>query len=239
MASGIVLATRATTIEDIIAVADPVPARAAATVDAAAAATDPATTSASTTPPSTTSTTLPVSQSPAGTGEFTSAKTAGPRLGRGGSLRRFRVEVEDGLGITPADFAEAVDGVLGDARSWTGTGELSLQRTEGSSYDFKIVLASPETVDRLCAPLRTNGILSCHEDGKVILNHWRWLVGDDDFGSDTDLYRIYLVNHEVGHALGHDHVGCSEPGTPAPVMMQQTKSVGACRPNGWPLESER
>ena len=66
-----------------------------------------------------------------------------------------------------------------------------------------------------------------------MLNVRRWDHGAADF-SDLGTYRTYLVNHEVGHGLGRGHVGCPASGAPAPVMMQQTKSTGACVPNGWP-----
>jgi hypothetical protein len=49
-----------------------------------------------------------------------------------------------------------------------------------------------------------------------------------------DLYRAYLVNHEVGHRLGHGHSHCHGAGRPAPVMMQQSKGIGACTANPWP-----
>ena len=38
---------------------------------------------------------------------------------------------------------------------------------------------------------------------------------------DPATYRILAVNHEVGHALGHGHVGCQSTGGLAPVMMTQ------------------
>lgn len=46
-------------------------------------------------------------------------------------------------------------------------------------------------------------------------------------------YRIYVVLHEFGHALGHGHAECPAPHAPAPVMMQQTLGTGLCFPDPW------
>jgi hypothetical protein len=75
--------------------------------------------------------------------------------------------------------------------------------------------------------------------GRAVLNLMRWRHGAPAFRGNMTMYRRYLVNHEVGHVLGHSHRSCHASGARAPVMMQQTKGVGSCRANGWPLAWER
>ena len=89
-------------------------------------------------------------------------------------------------------------------------------------------------MDKLCAPLTTNGIYSCRRENKVVLNYFRWLVGAKDFGTDLSTYRLYLINHEIGHMLGWGHNACPAEGALAPLMMQQSKSTNGCKPYGWP-----
>jgi len=52
-------------------------------------------------------------------------------------------------------------------------------------------------------------------------------------------YRHLVVNHETGHWLGFGHAYCGGPGQLAPVMQQQSISLQGCKPNPWPLASER
>jgi hypothetical protein len=148
---------------------------------------------------------------------------------------RFAVEVEGGLPVDRAAFAARVTRILNDRRSWGRP----MQRVGSGAIDFRVSLARPALTDRLCAPLLTNGIFSCAQGGRAVLNATRWLEGASAYGGRLRAYRTYMVNHEVGHLLGRGHIGCPGTGARAPVMMQQTKGVAPCRANPWPLTWER
>lgn len=154
-----------------------------------------------------------------------------------GPLVTYSVEVEQAVALDPAEVAAAIDATLGDPRSWTADGTTSLQRVPAGGK-VRFVLATPATVDRLCAPLQTNGIFSCRNGGQVNLNSDRWLHGTADWPLGNEAYRSHVVNHELGHALGHGHLGCPGPGALAPVMMQQTKGLGGCLANPWPFPDQ-
>jgi hypothetical protein len=154
-------------------------------------------------------------------------------LGRG-PVRRFMVEVEGGLGVDRVAFAGVVERVLSDPRSWGGSGGVGFRRVSRGPASFRVTLASPRTTDGLCLPLQTNGSFSCYMAGRAVLNARRWHEGADAYAGRLRAYRTYVVNHEVGHALGEGHVGCPAAGHKAPVMMQQTKGVAPCSANAWP-----
>ena len=147
---------------------------------------------------------------------------------------RYTIEVEPGIDVDVEELAVEVRAALTDDRSWVRTRTLE-QVDDPERARIRIVLASPDTVDELCGRvgLRTAGIFSCWNGRFAALNSWRWEVGAEAF-DDITTYRSYLVNHEFGHGLGYGHVSCPAPGSPAPVMMQQSKGVGACVANGWP-----
>jgi hypothetical protein len=151
-----------------------------------------------------------------------------------GDVRRFVVEVEGGLWVDRVAFARRVTRILADRRSW----RVAVRRVSSKPVDFRVALASPRLTDRICAPLRTNGIFSCAEGNRAILNSMRWRRGAAAYRR-LYRYRIYMVNHEVGHVFGHGHRWCGGAGRRAPVMMQQTKGVAPCRANPWPLAWER
>ena len=155
-----------------------------------------------------------------------------------GFVHRFRVEVEGGLPVRPRDFVRTVERVLADRRSWAARGGFALRRVSKGQVSFTVTLARPATTDQLCYPLATHERLSCWNGRSAVLNFRRWRLGARAYGSHLRAYRTYLVNHEVGHGFGHGHAQCPAARAKAPVMMQQTKGVGPCRPNPWPLRAE-
>lgn len=172
------------------------------------------------------------------TGHLRVVRGRSPRP-QGKQIVRFMVEVEGGLRIDRRKFAKLVTRALNGRRGWGG-GEIAFRRIGRPPARFRVALTSPGTTDRLCAPLDTQGIYSCHQDGRAILNYLRWRRGARSYRGNLGRYRIYLVNHEVGHALGHSaHRPCPAAGARAPVMMQQTKGVAPCRANPWPTAAER
>jgi Protein of unknown function (DUF3152) len=199
------------------------------TLPATTSGTAPPTTMAPTTSSSTSTTTTLV---PGEVGVFTVAAGRGPVIGTGARLT-YTVEVENAVGVPVEDFAAIVDATLADPRSWIADGSTSFRRVARGGQ-VRIVLATPPTVDQLCLPLITAGIYSCHQGGVVALNSDRWLHGTESWPGPLDQFRAYAVNHEMGHALGHAHEPCRGSGQLAPVMMQQSKGLEGCLPNGWP-----
>ncbi|MFC3982046.1 DUF3152 domain-containing protein [Streptosporangium jomthongense] len=153
-----------------------------------------------------------------------------PRGRRAGKVIRYVVEVERGLPFDGQEFADEVHRVLNDRRSWG----FRFQRVRRGPARIRVSLSSPAMTDRMCRPLITFGALSCWNHGRAVINARRWNAGARGYGRDVASYREYVVNHEVGHGLGHGHARCPGPGRRAPVMLQQTKSLYGCRPNAWP-----
>ncbi|MFD9562666.1 DUF3152 domain-containing protein [Streptomyces sp. NPDC059994] len=177
-----------------------------------------------------------------GSGAFEAVPGAAAAPGKGRKYR-YRVDIEKGLDLDGALFAEAVQKTLNDDRSWAHDGAKTFERISSGKPDFVITLASPGTTAAWCAKSELDTAeenVSCDSAAteRVMINAFRWAQGSETFGAQAmHAYRQMLINHEVGHRLGHGHVSCSTPGALAPVMQQQTKSLDIggikCRPNAW------
>lgn len=165
-----------------------------------------------------------------------------------GKLYRYSIDVENGLsGINLHRFAGEVQSVLADPRSWAGHG-VSMKRVDSGRIDFHITLVSSLTVRDMCGyqikvetscylPAGANSMATVN---RVIINNSRWVRGAAAYIGDLAAYHVYLINHEVGHALGHGHAHACLPGGLAPTMMEQTiglksaKTGKLCQANPWP-----
>ena len=126
---------------------------------------------------------------------------------------------------------------LYDDRGWTRGGSVAFKWVERRA-STKVFLAKPNTVDRMCFPLMTEGIYSCQIGERVVLNWKRWRDGTTAWPGSRRNFRRMAVNHEVGHRLGQGHRSCGGDGRRAPVMQQQTIDLGGCAANPWPLRRE-
>ena len=187
-----------------------------------------------------------------------------PQVGQGtAKVFSYTVEVEDGVDTTTFGgddgFARMVSETLANPKSWTHNPQFAFTRvdaTAGIEPDFRVSLTSPMTVRDGCGydiPLEA----SCYNPAfegqpRVFVNEARWVRGAVPFQGDVGSYRQYLINHEVGHAIGYPrHEQCAANGELAPIMMQQTFSTSnddaakfdpgtvtadgkSCRFNPWP-----
>ena len=138
------------------------------------------------------------------------------------------------------DFRAKVAETLSDARGWVRGGLRFVEVSSGQ--DLNIVLsdaANLEGYNGYCS-----GSLSCTSGyNEVIINDERWREGTAETAGGLSIrdYQNMVVNHEVGHWLGHyNHTeACEVNGGVAPIMLQQSTGLRNCRSfNPWPLDSE-
>ncbi|MEU1226693.1 DUF3152 domain-containing protein [Streptomyces sp. NPDC005828] len=175
-----------------------------------------------------------------GAGTFTTARASGEPVGHSGVLRRYQVQVEDGVDLSARDTAAEIQRILAHPRSWAAHGRGRFQLVSENA-DFVVRIATPDTADALCARqgLHTHGELNCETTDGVVVNLKRWMLGSPTFAGAPAEYRHLIINHEVGHEIGiRSHMGCPGPGRLAPAMMQQIKGLNGCRSNAFPYDEE-
>ncbi|MBY8865070.1 DUF3152 domain-containing protein [Streptomyces sennicomposti] len=184
----------------------------------------------------------PLSPALKGSGKFETVPGFAKAPGTGRKYT-YRVDIEQGLGLEGQLFADAVQKTLNDHRSWAHGGARTFERISSGRPDFVITLASPGTTAAWCAKSgldTTEDNVSCDSAAteRVMINAYRWAQGSKTYGDAMYAYRQMLINHEVGHRLGYNHVTCQKDGALAPVMQQQTKFLDHdgihCLPNAWP-----
>ncbi|MEU8503713.1 DUF3152 domain-containing protein [Streptomyces brevispora] len=171
----------------------------------------------------------------AGPGTFTVAR-AGVRSGGGNASR---VEVEDGTGVDPDAAAAQIAGFLAAPRGGARGGEHSFHQVPEGPAGLVVRIATAATTDRICGRngLDTHGEVNCRVGADVMVNLKRWQTGSPEFDGPLADYRALIINHEVGHWLGHGHETCPGRGRPAPAMMQQIYGLKGCVANAWPYDA--
>lgn len=137
-------------------------------------------------------------------------------------------------------FANTVYRVLNDPRGWPRAGA-TFVKGDGDACNFTVVLSEAkymQTFDSGCS-----AEYSCRVGDNVIINLDRWNGGIGNWmeaGGNLARYRTMVINHEVGHALGHidNETTCAGAGKPAPLMQEQSMHLDGCAVNEWPLDDE-
>lgn len=117
---------------------------------------------------------------------------------------------------------------LNDPDGWSKHGYVFEPVEHGEKVLIRLSMA--KTVKRICGSSEN---LSCAELGGrfMYLNADRWFNGAPASKLPLEDYRQYMVSHEIGHILGYEHEKCPCKNCKAPIMMQQTKGIGNCKPS--------
>jgi hypothetical protein len=149
----------------------------------------------------------------------------------------YQVETRGTITADVTQFKQQAAETYADNRGWIRLGVTFKEVASGG--DYTLVLSEASQVPDFGSPC--DSTYSCQSGRYVIINQDRWLGATDPWnqaGGDIRNYRHMVLNHETGHWLGHGHTTCSGAGQAATVMMQQSITLGGCKFNPWPLDSE-
>lgn len=126
----------------------------------------------------------------------------------------------------------------------------------GGGPDVVMFLRPPSYMDERFATERLRGLsvteTSPGDPSVIHIHSGNWHAVPEGFEGGLRTYRAYLIQHEIGHCLGHGHEPVPplllrqqrqqqqhEEMPPCPVMYQQTRGTrGRCAPNYRPLDTE-
>lgn len=156
------------------------------------------------------------------------------------------VAFEDSVSERDARF---IMDTLQDARSWTRFGMRFKQvASTAAKHHIRIIMASPARLKALfpTADMEKWSVTKGDEfPVPIYFNTDNWEFGIRTSGHATVAeYRQYVINHEVGHALGFSHLqcGCADEAAcskDACIMQQQTHGTQGCQPTSWPSNQSR
>lgn len=147
---------------------------------------------------------------------------------------RTRGQIVADLGV----FRRQAQATLDDPRGWRGSGIEFRRVARGGA--LTLVLSEASRLPSFSSGCSAQW--SCRVGRFVVINQTRWQHASPMWNQRKRSLRDYrhmVVNHEIGHWLGHGHRGCPRRGAAAPIMQTQSKGLAGCRPNPWPTASER
>lgn len=136
-------------------------------------------------------------------------------------------KVEVAADVTDVDQAEVaayVDRVVNDPRGW---------RTDLGQFTLRIVQPGYRGIRGI------NQLIgyAYRDEHLAVVTADAWLQVGPRFvpsGGTLDEQRTWVILHELGHLLGHEHVPCPGPGQVAPIMRTATYALDGCTRNVWP-----
>jgi len=151
-------------------------------------------------------------------------------------LFTYQVAKRGKVPVAIESFAAKIAETLAASKGW---GQVASFKRVQSGGDFTITLTQASLVPSFSSAC--SSMWSCRTGNNVVINATRWTEASPSWnaaGGSLRNYQHMVINHEVGHWLGHGHAGCSRKGALAPVMLQQSIDLQGCTFNPWPLQSE-
>lgn len=138
-------------------------------------------------------------------------------------------------------FANTVFRVLNNPQGWPRAGVIFAPTHDTNACEFTIMLAESSKLAEYSQGCSAE--YSCRVGTDVIINKKRWDEAVEHWfahGETLSQYRTMVLNHEVGHVLGHvdNETVCEGEGKRAPLMQEQSMDLRGCTPNAWPLDNE-
>ncbi|MCL2174218.1 DUF3152 domain-containing protein [Candidatus Saccharibacteria bacterium] len=168
-------------------------------------------------------------------------EAAAKKTNQGNSKRvTYSIAIKGSPESSLNEFRAQAAETLSDARGWARTG-ISFHEVS-SGGDFTLWLSEAALVPSF-QPSICSTVYSCSIGRNVIINDARWRGATDSWnnaGGGLRDYRHMVINHEVGHFLGHrdNERVCGGAGQLAPLMQQQSIDLRGCTFNPWPLDVE-
>lgn len=141
------------------------------------------------------------------------------------------------------EFSDTVFSTLNDPRGWPRAGAVFQEAdgTDPNACSMTLTLAAAAQMTSFSTECSDE--YSCRVGNDVVINVDRWNNATEGWlnaGGTVSRYRTMVINHEVGHRLGHldNELTCSAVNQPAPLMQQQSMDLLGCVPNEWPLDDE-